>query len=699
MLANLRSISSIFLAGLAALLLALTPACSDSARPETRPTPSRPAPVQPTPPPPAPVAAPATGDRQALTPTPTTTPPRPPADPDAQSTPAATPTAGVAATPMGPVTDPFPAPPDRDLFQLARELSLPPDYSDIPRVVNPQPVSYAAGRVDEFWLVDLDGLEIYRSTFELRLVSPTAYWYVEKGQEVRQAALERAAAEFEEVIYPRVTGYFGQEWTPGVDNDPHLNIIHGHIRGAAGYFSSTDEYPTAVRPRSNQREMIYINSDYLTVGSDVYLQVLAHELQHAIHWNHDPSDEAWISEGLAELAVTVAGYVEGAPRSFMRRPFVSLVHWPIDNANIGAHYGGASLFMHYLAEHYGGHHGSNEAQAAGNLGNLRQLQDETADDIRGVDAFLSETGAEVDFHAVFQDWVAANFLDEERGIYGYGDWRVSVRESRVVSKFTQLERKGEQYGTHYVEIASGLHSQPLTVKFAGVSENRLLPVEVGEAGCWWSNTGDSIAASLTRTLDLPRSGPATLTYQVWYAIEKEWDYGYVQVSTDGGRHWQILETPYTSAANPVGGAFGPGYTGKSRGWQEESIDLSDYAGQKIQVRFQYVTDDAVNDIGLCLRGLSLPAAGVSADDMDWQADGFIHIDNRVPQYYFVQVMQQGAENRINRMSLALNGSGALTGQVTVEPYDGLKRTMIAVSPAAPRTREKAPYILTLEPAG
>ena len=622
---------------------------------------------------------------------------------DATAAPAATPAPTVPApTPSRPPpAESFPPAPDRDLYCLALELLLPPGHPKPPRVVNAQPVSYAAGRTDRFWLVDLDGLEIYQSDFELRLVTPHAYWYVEDGQQVEQSNLERAAQHFEEIIYPRVAGYFGQAWTPGVDNDPHISIVHGRLRGAAGYFSSTDEYPQSVRPRSNQREMIYIDSHRLPVDSDFHRHVLAHELQHAIHWNHDASEETWISEGLAELAVTVTGYSPGSIRAFMRRPFVSLVHWPLDDANIGAHYGGASLFMHYLAEHYPSSPGS------GGVGNLRPLQDHPEDGIAGVDAYLEAAGYNTDFHAVFQDWVAANFLDEAEGVYGYGNLTARVQESRTLHRATELEREVAQYGTHYFEISSSFHAQPLRLRFQGTAENRLLPVAVAAPGCWWSNSGDSITSSLTRSVDLRQTDRATLTYQVWYSLEEDWDYVYLQVSRDGGKHWDILETPRTSAANPVGTAFGPGYTGSSRGWVEERVDLSDYAGQEITVRFQYVTDDALNDIGLCLRRLAIPeaglaagsAAGAGADDMNWQPRGFIHIDNRVRQDYVLQVLQKGAENRVTRIPLTPDGSGGWVGEALVEPYPGLEHVMVAVSAFAPSTRLKAPYQLSISEAG
>ena len=207
----------------------------------------------------------------------------------------------------------IPDAPDRDLYQLAREL-VPDLPAEIPRVVNPEPVSYAEGRVDTFYLVDLTDLEVYQREFELRLVSPHAYWYVEEGLTIRQLDLERSASIFEEDIYARVTAVFGEEWSPGVDNDRHLNIINGRLRGAAGYYSSGDEYPKSLFPFSNQRETIYLNTGALPVGSPNYLEVLSHELQHAVHWNGDPSEETWIDEGLSELATTLAGFRPGGGR-------------------------------------------------------------------------------------------------------------------------------------------------------------------------------------------------------------------------------------------------------------------------------------------------------------------------------------------------------------------------------------------------
>ena len=57
---------------------------------------------------------------------------------------------------------------------------------------------------------------------------------------------------------------------------------------------------------------------------------------------------------------------------------------------------------------------------------------------------------------------------------------------------------------------------------------------------WWSNRGDESDTTLTRTFDLTGLEQATLQAWLWYDIEKDYDYAYVEVSTDGGQTWEVL---------------------------------------------------------------------------------------------------------------------------------------------------------------
>ena len=608
--------------------------------------------------------------------TPTTPTGQVPGLPEASLNGGAAPTPG----PSGQAARGFPPPPDRDLHQLATQLALPPGSPDIPRVVYPQPVEHEPGRRDNFWLVDFHKMTKYQSEFELRLVTPRAYWYVEEGLEVGQADLEESAVEFERNIYPKVTRVFGREWSPGVDNDTHLNIIHARLAGVLGYFSSSDEHSRMVYPFSNQREIIYINGESAPPGSAAHGKVLAHELQHIIHWNGDPSEETWVNEGLAELSASLAGYSRGSIRQYLHSPTVSLVHWPLGLQDVGPNYGGASLFMHYLAEHYGP------------LEKLRRLVREPADGIAGIDAYLESAGHSATFQDVFRDWVVANLLDEAQGIYGYGGLTVRARPSKRIGEFTEFRSAIPQYAPEYLDLTP--LPGPVRLRFQGQAENKLLPLPEANSRCWWSNSGDSISSTLSRSVDLRGLSRATLDYQVWYDLEEDWDYGYVEVSLDQGQTWQILLTPAASQRNPIGHSFGPGYTGVSGGWLDQRVDLSDYVGQRALLRFHYVTDDAVSGAGLCLRRISVAEAGLVDDDLGWRPDGFILTDNRVKQDYTVQVVQMGQENRVSVLPLNADNFG----EMVVPDIQDPERLVIIIAANAPRTRQWAFSTLTVEEA-
>ena len=599
-----------------------------------------------------------------------------------QSTATLSPSGNVLATPVMLKWDNVSDAPDRDLYRLAGELTL-RGSQDIPRVVNPSPVAFSQGRKETFHLTDLFDLRVYQRPFELRLVSPTAYWWVEAGQNIQQRDLESAAATFEREIYPRVTSAFGKESSPGVDNDPHLNILHGNLTGVGGYFSGSDEYPQIVYPFSNQRESIYINTSSLRVGTSGYLAVLAHELQHAVHWNADRSEDTWVNEGLSELASSIAGYQPDSFSRYLLSPKTSLVNWPLDSRQTAPHYGGSYLFFQYLSEHYG------------NPGNLRPVVSEPEDSTKGIDAYLKALGSKAIFREVFRDWVVANLLDLDNSKYGYKALAVQASAQHVLdasSRARELKSELPQYAVEYIELRSS--KEPLRIRFRGAAEGSLLPVAVGEPGCWWSNSGDSIDSTLTRAVDLTGLKQATLKYQVWFQTEKGWDYGYVQISIDGGKSWQIIETPNTSAENPIGNSFGPGYTGNSSGWIAESIDLSPYAGTSILVRFQYITDDAINGAGFCWRRMSVAEAGIQETVQGWQPGGFVLIDNRVQQDYIVQVIEVGKETKVSLMALDSSNSGEF---VIMDPKE-LDRLVVAVAALAPKTLRPAPYTMTVEPA-
>ena len=199
----------------------------------------------------------------------------------------------------------------------ARDLALrfDPDGGDIPIVVNATPPSYKVGDKAQFWVSNSDTQKHFQVTAELRYVTDHVAMWVEQGVRMNQRDLEASADRFEQKTYPTNREFFGSEWTPGVDNDVRLNILHARGMGdtVAGYYSSADEYSRQVNEYSNEREMFYVSADSGNAkpNSEFYDGTLAHEFQHMIHWANDRNEDSWVNEGMSELASYLNGFDPG----------------------------------------------------------------------------------------------------------------------------------------------------------------------------------------------------------------------------------------------------------------------------------------------------------------------------------------------------------------------------------------------------
>ncbi|HIC93979.1 MAG TPA: hypothetical protein EYP09_07000, partial [Anaerolineae bacterium] len=402
--------------------------------------------------------------------------------------------------------------PERDPVKLAtrlKKLDRP-----IPVVVNETPPRYQVGDREVFWVSNQDTKEHFTITATLRCVTPHVYMWVEEGCEVDQEALEKSARRFEEQTYPTNRAFFGSEWTPGVDNDPHLSILHARGLGdsVAGYYSVADQYSRLINPYSNEREMFYINLDSIQPGTDFYDGVLAHEFQHMIHWALDRNEDTWVNEGLSELASYLNGYsVGGADFFYSRSPDTQLTSWPDGPGEAGPNYGASYLFMAYFLERFG-----EEA--------MKAVVAHPANGIAGFEAVLAERGLR--FEDVFADWLIANYLDDphlEDGRYGYRELEVlSPRLDQTHDRYpVQRSTTVHQYGADYIELSG---EGDVAIEFRGSTRVKLVPNEPHSGRFyWWSNRGDNSDMTLTRPFDLRGLSQATLEVWLWYDIEEDWD--------------------------------------------------------------------------------------------------------------------------------------------------------------------------------
>ena len=560
----------------------------------------------------------------------------------------------------------FSAPPSRDTFDLARRYwGVTADALSTGDLYPEE----AVGTQETFWVIDLLRLENYQVSAELRHVGRRAQWYVAADIEdrVEQDALERVADRFDQEAYPLVVETIAGDR----DLDGPVTVLIANIPGLLGYFSSADQYPTAVQPFSNERVMLFMAA-VGSIEADRFTGTLAHELQHVFQQAIDSNEVTWVNEGLSEFASRVGNYPFTPVSPYLQRPDTPLIHWPLAPQESIPSYGAASLFISYLADRTGHK-------------NIPDFVAEQANGIDGVQAYLDRTSPGLSFNQLFADWAVANLVGASAGPYASQEGRVSVTER--IRDATVVDGQVSQYAAHYVSVEP---SSPLELRFTGATQTPLLPVEPHSGNaCWWSNRGDDIDTTLTRTVDLTGVSEATLRFWHWHELEERWDYGYVAVSADGGERWHALEGRRSVTDDPLGTAWGPGFTGVTSGWVEERVDLSSFAGSEVLLRFEHVADESTSGAGWCIDDISIEEAGFLDDaelDGDWQAAGFLRVPgNRVPQGFAVRWVTGTGDNAVVT-DVPLDGNNS--GSITV-----MNSGVLVVIATAPQTSVPADFTL------
>jgi immune inhibitor A len=151
---------------------------------------------------------------------------------------------------------------------------------------------------------------------------------------------------------------------------------------------------------------------------------------------------------------------------------------------------------------------------------------------------------------------------------------------------------------------------------------------------YYGGKGDEVDHKMVTTVDLSKATSATLDFDAWYNIEKDWDYAMVQVSKDDGETWESLSSARTTSTLDPDGYPAiaenlPGYTGSSNGWIHETIDLSAYVGEEIQLQFRSMSDWATNldgffadNIKVTANGSEIFFDGAEGEELLFELDGF-----------------------------------------------------------------------------
>jgi hypothetical protein len=350
----------------------------------------------------------------------------------------------------------------------------------------------------------------------------------------------------------------------------------------------------------------------------MYEGTFAHEWQHLLEYYVDPDEVTWVNEGLSDYAQTLTGYVDaretidepgfdnhitcfegfGPIRTAYNTnprdcggPQNSLNLWDEGApSDVLADYGNAYQFMIYLADRFG-------PDAI-----TRLHRDGTHHGLAGVTAVLP---AGTDLYQTLHDFQTMTLVD--RAVDEPGGTITGVPKDHVIatdlSSTVNLDNPAAYdtpgaapNGADYVPLPTPLRS----VTFRGATTLPPLPTGWTIAdGTLFSGNATDLDHSAVLPVTVPTTDP-TLRMETAWDLEDAYDFGYVEVSTDGGHSYQPVAGDRT-----VPGTLGPALTAASGGTVAVSFSLSAYAGKSVLLALRYVSDNAVNKGGWRIGKLTL----------------------------------------------------------------------------------------------
>ncbi|WP_180934387.1 immune inhibitor A domain-containing protein [Nocardioides ungokensis] len=166
---------------------------------------------------------------------------------------------------------------------------------------------------------------------------------------------------------------------------------------------------------------------------------------------------------------------------------------------------------------------------------------------------------------------------------------------------------------------------------------------------YYSDKGDDLDTTMTREVPAV-SGTAPLTAKVRYDIEQDYDYAYLEASSDGGQTWSAIQTSESEPSNEAN-PDGTGITGSTDGeWVDLTADVPDGTNA---LRWEYRTDGGVALNGFQVDNITLDGNDIGTAETGaegWTFDGFRTTtgteDQSFTNAYFVDNRQYVGRDRL-----------------------------------------------------
>jgi hypothetical protein len=377
----------------------------------------------------------------------------------------------------------------------------------------------------------------------------------------------------------------------------------------------------------------------------LYEGTFAHEYQHLLESYVDPDEVDWVNEGLSDWAQTLVGYVDTSlpitqtgfdsqiqcffgwlsvatpanpnPRAECG-PENSLTRWGDQgDAEILADYGAAYSFMEMLQGRYGTDIMTALHRNPDN--GLVGLQS-VLDNLRGHGRKGHGGHGKVLAQDVLHDWSLMVPLD---GLID-AKYRVDgpVKKEDITTRTLNATVNWDNpnaydspgapsNGADYVRLrnASGGYLTGKDIDSLSFSASKTLPAQPvnwsvdanppttpGDPALF-SGADDQRDEAIVRPITVPTGAGAQLTFNAFWNEELGWDFGFVQISDDGGSTYTSLSCTNTTSdhdpeALPTAVDNVPGFTGFSGTFLPQACSLSAYAGQSVLLAFRAFNDPA-----------------------------------------------------------------------------------------------------------